>query len=80
MGARDTNDSPELKELDELRDDLLVALSDLLDKVLELRQCCVQKTAKLQILRESFKTNDWDRACIKNPVLRTWFHDDGVPK
>jgi len=71
------NDSPGLKGL---RDELLVDLSGFLNKVAALKRCCVNNTAKLQILRDSFREIDWEHACCERPEMREWFDKDGVPK
>lgn len=46
----------------------------------ELRKCCVQRGARLQILRELFRDIDWHHACYDRPEMRDWFDERGVPR
>jgi hypothetical protein len=45
----------------------------------KLRQCCAQRGARLQVLRESMRETDWLHFCQDNPEADKWFDADGVP-
>ena len=62
--------------------------SDMLwEKVLEqqvecdrLRRCCVQRGARLQIIRDMMRETDWLHMVSDRPEMEDWFDEDGVPK
>ena len=45
-----------------------------------LRQCCVQRSARLQILYAMIENADWCRMLDERPEMADWFDEDGVPK
>ena len=49
------------------------------NEIVYLRECCTQRGAQMQIMRELFSETDWERACRKRPEMRKWFDADGVP-
>ena len=57
----------------------LVARKDQ-DELDELRQCCVQQKARLQILYSMIPPADWCRMLDERPEMAHWFDEDGVPR
>ena len=45
-----------------------------------LRRCCVQRGARLQILRELIRETDWLLMIEDRPEMADWFDEDGVPR
>lgn len=50
-----------------------------IEELTQLRQCCDQRGARLQILREAMRETDWLHFCDDRPEAHTWFDADGVP-
>ena len=46
----------------------------------DLRKCCSQRGARMQIMRSYFRGVDWDHAVLDYPDMNDWFDEDGVPK
>ena len=49
------------------------------NEVLELRRCCAQGGARLQILKEWMRLTDWMHFTREYPEAEDWFDEDGVP-
>lgn len=49
------------------------------NEVLELRRCCAQRGARLEILKEWMSIREWAEFITENPEAEDWFDEDGVP-
>ena len=65
---------------DDYLSDLAIELRDLADDVGQRDSVLGQRTARLQVLRESMSELQWHHFCLDHPRAKEWFDEDGVPK
>ena len=50
------------------------------DELDRLRRCCVQRGARLKIMRDMMREVDWLHMVSDRPEMADWFDNDGVAK